>query len=226
MPEFLNDTNNLTLTGNYAVGRGGLFIPSGATVQEFGTIESSLIWIEPSGKFAIYEATSGWMLSSTTPAGPSFMQPNDASVSGELRFWFQGGYNNGLGVETPGQSGASRWYSPMHDDTFLKSGTPYIASGDINDVDCGYCLPPSHNFVDTTPQAASIDAFKGTNKPFTCMAVFKPQALGTFAVFSMASNGHSTNSQLMFGMHANGTTFFLKRGDTSNTLVQVFNGMA
>jgi hypothetical protein len=146
MPEFLNDTNAIVPTGDYRMGDGGMLIPSGATVQEFGATESSLVWIEPSGQFAIYEATSGWMMADVTPAvaGSAWsvdpINPDDPLVSGQLWFWGEG---SGITPDggNPDTSGVDTWTDagPYGNDMaqLTDANQPHVGSGEgPNGEDC------------------------------------------------------------------------------------------
>ena len=69
MPTFQSDESSITFTGSQNYAGASLTIPSGATVQEFAEVDGSLVWIEPSGQFAIFWAASGWMMADVAVAG-------------------------------------------------------------------------------------------------------------------------------------------------------------
>ncbi len=175
MPTFQSDASTTTFTGSVNCAGASLTIPSGATVQEFAETDGSLVWIQPSGQFAIYFAASGWMMADTAPGGapaaPS-MDPDDASVSGFLKSWFN---NDGLAPSTPGESGMDEWIaSDFNGETCVDYGPGWIASGIQNGLDAAHFEDNADPTRYVGTNSPPVIPFQGTNLPHTCIAVLKP----------------------------------------------------
>jgi hypothetical protein len=115
---------------------------------------------------------SGNVVMTNTVTGVIPLAVDDASVSGELRMWFN---NTSLSLATPGQSGLDFWddLSQTAND-YPDRNTPSVASGEINGLDVAYCSLPNKNFFET---AFTVSQLQGTDKPATFFGVAKSHAL-------------------------------------------------
>ncbi len=216
MPTFQSDASSNTFTGSQNYAGASITIPSGATVQEFAETDGSLVWIQPSGQFAVYFAASGWMMADTAvgAAAPS-MDPDDASVSGWLAYWYN---EDSWDLLAAGQSGIQSATSqdPLTGDQAADRNTPYVASGEVNSLDALYCYS-NKAIYDTGPQQPSIGLMQGSDAPHTFFAVCKPETTHLGNVFSLCRTVDNNDGQRNWGCHSNGTFYYFERDDVNGS---------
>ena len=158
------------------------------------------------------------------PAGPASREVDDASVSGQLYYWFK---EEGLEVSVPGTSGLGNWNdSSQTQETAAKRNNspnePKVASGvdGINGLDTAYCLDAASDwcFFETTPVGGDvgITQFQGTNKPFTFFCVFEAHQTTAFQnVFSLCKYTDNNDGQRQFFVHSEGRLGYFERDDVN-----------
>jgi len=224
-PIFIHDssTSGTSLTGIYDYTGATLQIPSG-TNPPAATQGSQFFFVPASGLLLVASGTTWTNFQFLTSAvAPSSMNPDDASVSGELRYWHN---DTSLVLTTPGLSGLSSWddLAQSANDTPNRN-TPTVASGDVNGLDVAY-LTSTDAFFNDAPNG--ISNFQGTDTPFACFAVVKPETVHLGIIFSLAHRSWGIEKQRMFGVHTAGgsSSLYYSTNDANTSTAQIGHGLS
>ncbi len=214
MAKIQPDTTNFTtpMSGQYTFMGGDVWLPHGRLQDAPNNSAGAMIYT--SGALFIASGGGKWhQFNMSVVTG--FMQPNDASVSGDLACWVGGSTPN---MSISGASGVEKWYDdgPLgnHWGDVSVATQPYVASGVQNGREALY--------LDGTNYLSGVWAslFTGSDLPCTVIAVVRNDVVvGNDQTFLGIGRAANDFGQTAFGVDdsADNRFRFIRSGDDTGT---------